>query len=68
MTPSGAAMAVYLLEHLRAFAETAPQPVQETQIDQQVDQRIAIGNRRAVAEMWSFDAKGNSLRIDPLTG
>jgi hypothetical protein len=34
------------------------------QINERVNQRIEIGNRRAIADVWSFDTESICLAID----
>ncbi len=50
------------------FPLLLPQSLEETQVDQNVDERVAIRNRRATAEMRTFNAQSDGLRIDSLNG
>ena len=44
------------------------QALKEAQIDEQIDQRVLIGNGGAIPQMRSFDAEVDSLRVDPFDG
>ncbi len=44
------------------------QPLQEAQVDQDVDERVLIGDGGAIAQMWAFDAQGPGLGVDALHG
>lgn len=40
-------------------------PLQGTQVDEHVNQGIAIGDSRLIADFGSFDAQGFGLTVDP---
>src|SRR5512135_3472443 len=44
------------------------QALQEAQVDQQIDQRILVGDRRAMAQVGSLDPEGDRLRVDAFDG
>ena len=44
------------------------QALEEAQIDEQIDQRVLIGDGGAIPQMRSFDAEVDSLRVDPFDG
>jgi hypothetical protein len=50
------------------FGQLQTQALQEAQVDQDIDQRVLVGDGGAVAQMWPLDAQGHRLRIDPLNG
>ena len=56
------------LNNSTVFPLPLPQSPEETQVDQNVDERVAIRNRRATAKMRTFNAQSDGLRIDSLNG
>ena len=68
MTGSASGNAVSLFNNLLVFVKSLTQALQETQVDQEVDQRVVIGDGWAVAQMRTFDAEGHRLRVDALDG
>jgi len=50
------------------FGQLQTQALQEAQVDQDINQRVLVGDGGAVAQMWPLDAQCHGLRIDPLNG
>lgn len=61
-------MPVQFLNNLIGLTLALAQALPKTQVDQDIDECILIGDSLAVAEMWSFDAEGHGLAIDALDG
>ena len=65
--PAGREVCV-LFNNLIVFVKALPQALEKTQIDQQIDQRVAIGDRRAIAQMGALDTQREGLRVDAFDG
>jgi len=55
-----------LFNNLRVFVKSLTQALKETQVDQDVDQRVLIGDGLTVAQMRALNAERDGLRVDPL--
>ena len=56
------------LNNLIIFGLALAEPLQETQVDQKVDERVLIGNGAAIPEMGPLNAEGHGLAVDALDG
>lgn len=50
---------------LRQTLTNAPQ---RPQVDEDIDERIGVGNRTTIAQVWTLDAQVERLTVDALTG
>jgi hypothetical protein len=69
MTGSALGNVVWLFNNLLVFVKSLAQAVQETQVDQDVDQGVLAkrGDGLAVAQVQSLDAERDSWRVDTCT-
>ena len=49
---------------LRTLGQTLADPLESVQIDQDVGQRVVIGDGHAIAQLGTLDAQGDSLTVD----
>ena len=61
MTGYASGSAVWLFTNSLVFAKSLTQAAQETQVDQEVDERVLIGDGLAVAQVRSLDAQRHGM-------